>query len=69
VLCSAQEALLLVIVRLQGLLYRERAQTLPEYALMVSLIAVAVTLVALIGFRGEIIQAFNSATPCFDGDC
>ena len=68
-LCSAQEAFLRFVVRLQGLLYRERAQTLPEYALMISLIAVAVTVVALIGFRTEIIEGFNSATPCFDGDC
>ncbi len=42
----------------------ERGQTLAEYGLIVSVIAVAITTLAVIAFRGSIIGAFDGASNC-----
>jgi Flp pilus assembly pilin Flp len=47
----------------------ERGQTIAEYGLMVSIVAVFIMIVALIAFREEIIDGFNLATNCFQGSC
>ena len=56
----------------RSLLVRTRAedgQTLAEYGLIVTLIAVAVTVLALIVFRGALIGSFTAATSCLNGSC
>jgi Flp pilus assembly pilin Flp len=55
--------------RICGLLLSERAQTLAEYGLIISLVAVGVVLPTMILFRGELSAAFNSASACLDGGC
>ncbi len=42
----------------------ERGQTLAEYGLIVSVIAIAVLALAVIAFRGTIIGAFTTAGTC-----
>ena len=59
----------LLAARIYGLLTHERAQTLAEYGLILSLVAVGVVLPTMLIFRGEMAAAFNSATNCLDGVC
>lgn len=47
----------------------EDGQTLAEYGLIMSVIAVAVVVSAGIAFRGAIVGAFNDATACLSGSC
>ena len=61
--------LLLPATRLLGLLGQSRGQTLAEYGLLVTLIAVAVVVASTIVFRNELVVAFNSASFCLDGSC
>jgi Flp pilus assembly pilin Flp len=61
--------LLLPATRLLGLLGQSRGQTLAEYSLIVTLIAVAVVVASAIVFRNELAVAFNSASTCLDGSC
>ena len=42
----------------------ERGQTLAEYSLIVSVVAVAVVVLALVAFRGAIYQSFHDAWHC-----
>ena len=44
-------------------------QTLAEYGLIVTLVALGVTLAALIVFRTALSGTFNMVTACFDGSC
>jgi len=44
-------------------------QTLAEYGLIVTTIAVGVVILAGILFRGALIQSFNSASSCLNGSC
>jgi Flp pilus assembly pilin Flp len=55
--------------RIHGLLLSQRGQTLAEYGLIMSVIAVGVVLPTLILFREELAGAFNSATGCLNGGC
>ena len=55
--------------RIYTLLTRERAQTLAEYGLIISLVAVGVVIPTMLLFRGALADAFNSATNCLDGTC
>jgi Flp pilus assembly pilin Flp len=55
--------------RIYGLLTHERAQTLAEYGLIMSLVAVGVVIPTMLLFRTELAAAFNSATSCLDGVC
>ena len=47
----------------------ERAQTLAEYSLIISAIAVAVITIATITMRETIVGAYQSATNCLNGSC
>jgi Flp pilus assembly pilin Flp len=44
-------------------------QTLAEYGLIVTTIAVGVVILAGILFRGALIGSFNSASSCLNGSC
>ena len=54
---------------LNGLLYQERAQTLGEYALLVSLVGVAAVIFGLVAFRETLIFGFNAMSDCLIGNC
>ena len=60
---------LLLAIRARWVLDHERAQTLAEYGLILTLVAVGVTIPTLIIFREMLIGAFNSAGACLDGSC
>ena len=47
----------------------DHGQTLAEYGLIVTTIAVAVVIFAVIAFRGALIASFNSAGACLNGSC
>ena len=47
----------------------DQGQTLAEYGLIVTTIAVAVVIFAVIAFRGALIASFNSAGACLNGSC
>jgi Flp pilus assembly pilin Flp len=66
---SIQEWLLLLAARLQAMAGRERGQTLAEYGLIITIVAVGVTVLAMITFRTQITGAWNSATTCLNGGC
>jgi Flp pilus assembly pilin Flp len=59
----------LLTIRAVRRLRRERAQTLAEYGLILTLVAVGVTIPTLIIFREMMITAFNAASSCLDGSC
>ncbi len=63
------DLLLRFVGRLHGLLYRERGQTLAEYALITSFIVVGVTVLALIAFRDQIPAGYDAMAGCLSGDC
>ena len=44
-------------------------QTLAEYGLIMTLIAIAVVITAAIVFRTALVHAFAAATNCLDGSC
>ena len=52
-----------------GQIPRERGQTLAEYSLIMTVIAIAVTVSALVVFRTRIAGIFDSATNCLLGAC
>ena len=66
---SFDDVLLPLVARLHGLLNPSRGQTLAEYSLIVTVVAVAVTVAAVVVFRTQVAGAFTAATSCFDGDC
>jgi Flp pilus assembly pilin Flp len=45
----------------------ERGQTLAEYSLIISAIAVAAVVTAVMVFRAELAATFNSVTDCLNG--
>ncbi len=47
----------------------ERGQTLAEYALILSVVAVFVIVVALALFRDQIVDAFDGAADCLQSAC
>lgn len=56
-----------VLVALQSLATRsrrEQGQTLAEYSLIISAIAVAAITIAVLAFREAVVDAFNSASTC-----
>ncbi len=66
------EAALRLLVSLQLLSFRvrdERGQTLAEYSLIISAVAVAAVTIAVITFREALAGAFDSASRCLDGSC
>lgn len=65
-----QEAALRVLVALQNLRSKtqdERGQTLAEYGLIVAVIAVAIVVTAMVGFRGAIVGQFDKSANCLNG--
>ena len=56
-------------MRVRWALGDERAQTLAEYSLVLTLVAVGVTIPTLLIFRGMLIDAFSSAGACLAGGC
>lgn len=59
----------LLAIRIRWVLGDERAQTLAEYGLILTLVAVGVTIPTLLIFRGILIDAFDSARACLNGSC
>ena len=59
----------LLAARIYGLLTHERAQTLAEYGIILTVIAVGVVIPTMLLFRGALSGAFNLATGCLDGTC
>jgi Flp pilus assembly pilin Flp len=47
----------------------QRGQTLAEYSLLITVIAVAVVVLAMVAFRNGIADAWNSVIPCLTGTC
>ncbi len=47
----------------------ETGQTLAEYSLIITVIAVGLVLLAMLVFRDALADAFNAATACLDGSC
>jgi Flp pilus assembly pilin Flp len=47
----------------------ERGQTLAEYSLIITVIAVGLVLLAMMVFRDSLTGAFDAAAGCFDGTC
>ena len=66
---SLDDVLLPVVARLHELLSSSRGQTLAEYGLIVTIVAVGVTVAALVFFRTQIAGAFSDATNCLNGGC
>ena len=66
---SPKEASLRLLVRLHGLLGQERAQTLAEYGLIITLVAVGATVLGLMFFRNQLIFGYNSMSSCLNGSC
>ncbi len=48
---------------------RERGQTLAEYGLLLTLVAVGVITPTVILMRGALAEAFTAATGCMNGGC
>ena len=47
----------------------EEGQTLAEYSLIISVIAVGAVLVGMLVFRQALADAFDSASRCLNGSC
>lgn len=60
-LCSVQ-------IRFEGL-RDERGQTLGEYSLIITTIAVGLVLLAVLVFRSALGGAFSAGTRCLDASC
>ena len=68
----AAHALLHILVRMgeaRDRLRSEAGQTLAEYGLIVTLVAVGVTVAALFFFATAVAGAFDGVTACFGGSC
>ena len=64
-LTRLKECSTLLLARLQS----SSGQTLAEYALLITVVAVGLVLLAMLTFRVELSAAFGSATDCLDGAC
>jgi len=66
------DAALRMLIAMQLMSFRvrsERGQTLAEYSLIISAIAVAAVTISVITFREALAGAFDSASRCLDGSC
>ena len=63
-----EDAALWLVVRLQGL-SAERGQTLAEYGLIVSVIAVGAVILGMIAFRNTLVTGWNAMSDCLNGAC
>jgi len=48
---------------------RQRGQTLAEYSLIATIIAIGMAVLTLIVFRTSLTGAFTSVLSCIDGSC
>ena len=64
-----ESCLLLPAIRLHGFLAQQRGQTLAEYSVIITVIAVAVVVLSMVVFRNALVGAYNTATTCLDGAC
>jgi Flp pilus assembly pilin Flp len=67
-LSLAQETLLSCLAWLQSR-STERGQTLAEYGLIITIVAVGTVILCLIAFRENLIVGFNSMSDCLRGAC
>ena len=65
---NVDAALLTLIAKLQRF-RSERGQTLAEYSLLVTIVAVGVTVAALVFFRGALEGAYTGVADCMLGTC
>ncbi len=63
------DAVLSCLVWIQARLPSERGQTLGEYALLISLVAIGTTLIALIAFRNQLSTGVDQMSACLTGRC
>ncbi len=56
-------------LRLLGAFQEQRGQTLAEYGLILTLVAVAVIVPTALILRNQMVAAFTSATTCLGGGC
>jgi Flp pilus assembly pilin Flp len=64
-----ERRLSLPVLRLLGLLNQPRGQTLAEYGIIITVIAVGVVVTGMIVFRNELSGAFQRSSGCLDGTC
>lgn len=62
-------ALLAVCARVSFIFSRARGQTLAEYGLIITIVAVGVVVLSMLTFREALVDAFYSAITCLDGLC
>ena len=65
-------ALLQILARMRearAALGNEAGQTLAEYGMIVTIVAVGVTVAALFFFATAVAGAFDGVTACFGGSC
>lgn len=62
-------ALLAVCARVSFVCSRARGQTLAEYGMILTLVAVGVVIPTMLLFREALIDAFVAATSCMNGSC
>ena len=65
----ALAALARCYARLRSKLSAERGQTLAEYSLLLTLVAVGVTVTAIIVFRTALAAGFDAMTTCLLNGC
>ena len=63
-----EHAALWLLVRAQGL-SGERGQTLAEYGLIISIIAVGAVVLGMIAFRNNLVVGWNAMSDCLNGAC
>jgi hypothetical protein len=68
-LSLAQETLLSCLAWLQSRSTDDRGQTLAEYSLIITIVAVGTVVLCLIAFRENLITGFNSMSDCLTGGC
>ncbi|MEX0785152.1 MAG: hypothetical protein WD939_00805 [Dehalococcoidia bacterium] len=63
---TIDDVLTAAIARVQSLRTGEDGQTLAEYGLIISVVAVGVVVPSMLLFRGALASAFGSATDCIN---
>lgn len=66
---SIDDAVLPLIAWFHEALRSERGQTLAEYSLITTIVAVGVTVLGLVVFRNQLAGAFAAVAGCLGGDC
>ncbi len=68
-LSLAADTVLWCLVWAQTRVPGERGQTLGEYALLISLVAVGTTIIGLVAFRNQLSAGVNQMANCLTGGC